>query len=92
MSFDKEELQRIWQEEPLGYLAKRRGMKEYTLTIRPYKRINLEPIHIDVLAKSMKDVSAYTPEHKKLIREKLAEQGVDIDKETVEYSTSVKEK
>ena len=61
----KEEMQRVWNEEPTGWLKdfckRTKKMKPFTVTLKPYTKQYLEPVSAVVYAKNAKQAEYDKP-------------------------------
>ena len=80
---DRAELERVWREEPVGWLKKHikehKGKQMFTVVARPYVKQYLDPVEQTVWAKNEKTALQQTWELSKKVREKYPlEQHKDI--------------
>lgn len=60
----KEDLERVWNQEPVGWLKSHcknvKGKKLFTLVAKPYIKNYLDPVELEVYAKTSKDAMKYS--------------------------------
>ncbi len=70
----KEEMERVWREEPVGWLSKHnrqsRGKTAYTVVAKPYVKQYLDPVEMTVYAKTANAALKDTWKLSEKVREK----------------------
>jgi hypothetical protein len=70
----KEEMERVWREEPVGWLKKHikesKGKSPFVIFAKPYTKQYLDPIEMTVYAKDSKSALKHTWELSSKVREK----------------------